>query len=74
MILVGVSGKKYEIEQKPFSSGGEGDIYAILGVDNQVIKVYKKDRVTRELENKINLMVRRPPSSNVLNQVAWPLD
>ena len=34
MILAGLSGKKYEIGQKPFSSGGEGDIYTISCVAN----------------------------------------
>ncbi len=74
MTLFGLNGRKYELNQKPFSSGGEGDVYSISGVSDRVVKIYKTSRVTKELEEKIKLMVKRPPSSSVLNQVAWPID
>ena len=74
MILYGLQGKKYQLEQKPFSSGGEGEIYRIVGSNDRVVKVYLKDRSSSELEAKIKLMVNRPPSSSVLNLVAWPID
>ena len=74
MILHGLQGKQYQLEQKPFSSGGEGAIYRIVGDSYRVVKVYLKGHVSKELEEKIKLMVNRPPSSSVLNQVAWPID
>ena len=74
MILHGLQGQSYQIESKPFSSGGEGDVYGIIGNPDKVIKVYHSDRLTVELEQKLNTMAKRPPSSSVLSQVAWPLD
>lgn len=74
MQLYGLWGQNYQLEQKPFSSGGEGEIYRIVGNNNSVVKVYLNSNVSKELENKIKLMVKRPPSSSVFNQVAWPID
>ncbi len=74
MTLHGLRGQQYQLDQKPFSSGGEGEIYRISGSNDRVVKVYKKGRAFEELEEKIKLMVKRPPSSSVLNQVAWPID
>jgi len=72
--LKGLSGKKYELGTHPFRNGGEGDIYNVINAANSLAKIYHADRITKELENKLKIMVRRPPSSDVLNQVAWPLD
>lgn len=74
MTFIGISGKRYQTEAKAFSSGGEGDIFAIVGTQDKVVKVYHSDRISSELEEKLKTMVRRPPSSAVLSQVAWPLD
>lgn len=74
MILFGLNGRKYELNQKSFSRGGEGDVFQIAGVDDKVVKIYHQGHTSRELEEKIKLMVQKPPSSNILNQVAWPLD
>ena len=73
-VLLGLSGKTYQIGSKPFSSGGEGDIYDIIGIADKVVKVYHADRVSRELEAKLQVMTKRPPSEKILSQVAWPLD
>lgn len=74
MILYGRNSEQYQLEQKAFSSGGEGDIYRVAGKSNKVVKVYHADRITRELEEKINYMAKKRPSANVLHQVAWPLE
>lgn len=74
MILHGLRGQQYQLDQKPFSSGGEGDVFRIAGVNDKVVKIYHQGHTSRELEEKIKLMVQKPPSSNILNQVAWPLD
>ncbi len=73
-MLIGLKGKQYQIVPKPFSSGGEGDIYCVAGQEEIVIKLYHADRRTPELEAKITQMSRNPPSESVLTQVAWPLD
>ena len=72
--LLGLSGKVYSIDTKPFSSGGEGDIYSIVNDKTQVVKIYHSDRITDELERKLRYMAQNPPASSVLNQVAWPID
>jgi len=72
--LLGLSGKTYALESKPFSSGGEGDIYRIIGDQNKVVKIYHSDRISSELEKKLRYMANNPPVSSVLTQVAWPMD
>lgn len=72
--MIGMSGKTYTLEGKPFSSGGEGDIFKIIGDSSLVIKIYHPDRITSELEHKLQFMANNPPASSVLNQVAWPMD
>lgn len=72
--LSGLSKKRYQLESKAFSSGGEGDIYKVVGNDSQVVKLYHSDRITSELEQKIIYMAKNPPASSVLDQVAWPID
>ena len=74
MILTGLSGSKYEISSKPFSSGGEGDIYSVVGTQDKVAKIYHQNRITSELEQKLIIMAKKPPSNKILSQVAWPLD
>ena len=74
MTFIGLSGKRYQTEVKAFSSGGEGDIFGISGIRDKVIKVYHSDKINEELEEKLKTMVRRPPNSSILSQVAWPLD
>ncbi len=74
MNVYGLNRKQYQLDSKPLGSGGEGDIYAISGNSSQVVKIYKKSSTSQVLEEKLKLMVQRPPSSSVLNQVAWPLD
>ena len=73
-MVYGLTKRQYQLETKPFSSGGEGDVYGIVGLKDKVIKVYHPDRISTELEEKLKVMVRRPPNSRVLSQVAWPLD
>ena len=74
MILKGASGKSYQLAEKPFSSGGEGDIYGITSMPGGVVKVYHADRVTQELEEKLLVMYRHPPSREIFAQIAWPVD
>ena len=74
MIVFGLTHQRYELKTKPFSTGGEGDIYDIVGLKERVIKLYHPDRITNELEQKIIRMVKRPPNESILSQVAWPLD
>ncbi|MCL2322439.1 MAG: hypothetical protein FWC47_10120 [Oscillospiraceae bacterium] len=73
--VIGLYGTKYQIDSKPFKSGGEGDIYHILNIKNKSIaKIYHGDKPNLDLENKIKFMVNNPPNAKVLDQVAWPLD
>ena len=70
---LGMSGKQYQLSSK-LGSGGEGDIYSVSGDSSKVAKLYHADRVSRELEEKLRYMVNKPPRTEVLSQVAWPMD
>jgi serine/threonine protein kinase len=76
MTVIGLSGTQYQLDSKLLAAGGEGEIYRVLGggTPKKVAKIYKSGVTTRELEEKLTIMVNRPPSSKVLTQVAWPLD
>ena len=66
------SGKAYELEDTPLSAGGEGNIFVVRSEPNRAAKIYHA--VNAALEKKITLMTKRPPSSSITNQLAWPLD
>jgi len=72
--LQGLTGQKYELDTKPFRSGGEGDIYYVTNAANSIAKIYHAVRISKELEDKLKIMVKGQPNSSVLSQVAWPLD
>ena len=74
MIVKGLAGQAYQLEETPFSSGGEGEIFSVFGDATKVVKIYHADRITKELEEKLKLMVDNPPNASILSQVAWPLD
>jgi serine/threonine protein kinase len=73
MTTTGMNGTKYNLNPTPIGSGGEGDIYAVHGMD-YVAKIYKTGVLTSELERKLKVMIENPPNASVLSQVAWPLD
>ena len=72
--LTGLNGTIYTLKAKPFGSGGEGNIYEIANDSTKVVKVYHSGRVSEELQDKLMYMTKNPPSQNILDQVAWPLD
>lgn len=74
MVVRGLSGKEYQLSEKPFSSGGEGGIYGIANMPGGVVKVYHADRITQELEEKLLVMYRHPPNREIFTQIAWPVD
>ena len=65
---------------KAMSSGGQGEIHAVLTKFNRFgnicVKIYFKKERTKFLENKLKYMVANPPNqvytSN--NLIGWPLD
>ena len=63
---------KYSLESKPLAEGGEGQVYRIVGNKDKVVKIYT--RKSESIEKKIILMMKKPPSQKVMNQVAWPID
>ena len=71
-IFLGSNGKAYTLENTPLATGGEGYIFAIQSEPDKVAKLYHA--VTSSLEKKITLMMKRPPSPSITNQLAWPLD
>ena len=73
MTVTGLNNTTYKLNPIPIGSGGEGDIYDIYGSD-RVAKIYKPGTMSKDLEEKLKLMVSKPPDASVLSQVAWPLD
>ena len=74
MRYTGLSGKTYELSSTSCSSGGEGTIYDITGEWNKCAKIYHQGIRSKELEEKLKVMVSNPPNQSVLSQIAWPLD
>ena len=73
MTMTGMHGTTYRLDPTPIGSGGEGEIHSVNGMD-YIAKIYKSGVLTRELEQKLKIMIERPPNQTVLSQVAWPLD
>ena len=70
----GISGAQYALDSSPIKSGGEGNIYAILGNQSKFAKIYHPNVLDSELEAKLCTMCRNPPAQEVLTQIAWPVD
>ena len=73
MTVTGINGTTYRLNAIPIGSGGEGDIYSVIGMD-YVAKICRAGALSNELEEKLKIMIDNPPSASVLSQVAWPLD
>ena len=73
MKLTGLNGTTYTLDPTPISSGGEGDIYSVRGMD-YVAKIYRTGELTMELYEKLMVMIEHPPNASVLSQVALPLE
>jgi len=75
MTVTGLLGVQYQLDPNLLGDGGEGKIYRVLGgPDKKVAKIYNQGAISRELVEKLGLMMINPPSASVLTQVAWPLD
>lgn len=70
----GLSGKQYNLEQKPISSGGEGNIYVVYGTTDLLAKIYHDKNLSLELKDKLTFMYQHPPTKDILTQIAWPID
>jgi len=49
MTLTGLTGTTYTLDPVPIGSGGEGDVYRVLGGDGKVAKLYKPGALNQEL-------------------------
>lgn len=70
----GKGGIEYNLENAPFAQGGEGRVFHVIGKPNVVAKLYKNGLNNTVKERKLITMVNNPPSSAVMQQIAWPLD
>jgi serine/threonine protein phosphatase PrpC len=71
------AGKKkheYEIGLKPLKGGGEGQIHNINGQSSIIAKLFHKNGLSKELEDKIQFMVDNPVGLKGHNQIDWPQD
>lgn len=74
MKYTGTKGFIYELVEKPFAGGGEGDIYEITNAVHLVAKKYHAHRRTTEREWKIVAMLGNPPFAKDIEQFTWPID
>jgi len=62
------NGLSIQLESTPFASGGEGDLFKIISpfnFNNQVVKIYKSEKRTKEREAKIEFLISNPPNLQV---------
>jgi DNA-binding helix-hairpin-helix protein with protein kinase domain len=74
MSYKGKGGIQYNLAFKPFATGGEGEVYDVVGQSGLVAKIYKPGKASLEKERKLVKMVSEPPAKSVLSQIAWPHD
>jgi serine/threonine protein kinase len=72
-------GSPIEIDDNPFNSGGEGEIFAVKHPPNHVnhvVKIYKHDQNKAARERKIEYLIHNPPPTedNGHPFLVWPLD
>jgi len=78
------TGKTVFIEDKPFSSGGQGGVYRFLGSRSKMVaKIFyheTKERLVKakKLEPRILFMIRNSPiknsSQSIQNTLVWPIE
>ncbi|MBF0344857.1 MAG: protein kinase [Nitrospirae bacterium] len=64
--------------QDRWKSGGEGALYFVQGNSAEVAKIYHRGKITRELADKLKVMVNNPPDDPTWEMlrhrsIAWPL-
>lgn len=80
MLVYTYQNEKVILEDKPFASGGEGQVHSVVSCpsrfNNVCAKLYFRPKLTKELEKKIRFMVENPPDTIVGTGVmlAWPLE
>lgn len=70
----GISGTLYQIENERIAGGGEGSIYRIVNNNQQVAKIFKKEKRDSQREKKLQFMVKTKLSEEQLKQITWPQD
>ncbi len=67
-------GSNITIDTEPFGNGGSGDVFKILSpshLTNQVVKLYHKERLTNEAENKIKYLVSKRINQGEHESIVW---
>lgn len=73
-LFQGTKGATYRITEPALAGGGEGNIYAVEGFDEYVIKIFKQEHRTQIRESKLLKMIRYTLTEEQLFQITWPLD
>ena len=55
------SGKSISISKSPIASGGEGEVFDIVGQKKDVAKVYFPKNRTSDRHKKLSYMIHNPP-------------
>lgn len=78
MIYYGQSGKRYDLEDTPFASGGEGELFLVIensihSSEEKVAKIFKNNVDTVEKEKKIKAMLKNMPD-DPYSELTWPIE
>lgn len=72
------NGTQTDLKGSPFDEGGgEGKIYEIIGKPKLCAKIYKPQKITNELHDKIKVMIENPPEDPMMphhRSITWPID
>ena len=80
MLVYTYKKESINLEEEPFSSGGEGEVHRVISCpsrySNVCAKLYFKPKQTKEQEKKIRFMVENPPSNFIGSSMmlAWPME
>lgn len=68
-----LSGKELSLSKK-IAKGGEGEVYEILGDNDNCIKIYYERIRSQEKEEKLKYMVLNPPDDlqGITHKICWP--
>ncbi|MFH0968201.1 MAG: hypothetical protein V1862_11020 [Methanobacteriota archaeon] len=65
------TGKIYTLTSSGHS-GGEGEIYHLASDGERCAKIFHPHRRTTETEEKLRVMIRNPPSGDLIHTLTWP--
>lgn len=73
-IYIGANGKVYNTIDTALGKGGEGSVYALVGMPDKVLKVFRSKKCTESRHRKLLAMIAASLSPSAMQQITWPMD